>query len=49
MTEALTRARARTMLTIKNTVVIREQQQILPQHLSRPPYHEEVRSSYTVK
>lgn len=48
MKGALTKARARTMLTIKNTVVISEQQQILPMHRTRPPFHGEMRSTYTV-
>jgi hypothetical protein len=48
MTGALTKARARTMLTIKNTVVISEQQQILPIHRTRPPFHGKVRISYAV-
>ena len=48
MTEAPTKARASAMLKIKNTVVISEQQQILPKHRSRPPYEKEVRSSYLV-
>lgn len=44
--KTLTKASASAMLKIKNTVVISEQQHILPKHRNRPPYEEGVRSCY---